>query len=347
MTRPSCFYRRTLPSSENTLYSLVHTRCFLQVGCICGCVAVVLLQPLTARAQRNEQHSDLQGTWSNGTLTPLQRPAEFREKPELTREQAVEYDRTRFEREDARQTEEFRQLQADFSPTWLENLTLDRGRTSLIIDPPTGLLPPLLPGAQARAAARPVAQEERYDNPEDADLVARCLVATRGTSSQSSPPIIPGPVFSPYYQIVQTDDYVMIYTEWVHDARIVRLHGRHLPPTIRLWLGDSIGHWEGRTLVVDTTNFRADTQTLNSGPRLHVVERFTRTDVDTIQYRVTADDPETWASPWTAEVLFKATQNPIFEFACHEGNYAIELFLKGTRFEDKAAEEEHSHRQPN
>ena len=149
--------------------------------------------------------------------------------------------------------------------------------------------------------------------------------------------MIPNPVFSTYYQIVQTTDRVMIFTEWMHDARIVRLNGVHLPATVREWLGDSIGRWEGRTLVVDTTNFRADTHFAGSTGNLHVVERFTRTDPATIQYRVTVDDPETWSAPWTAEFPFKATQKPLFEFACHEGNYAIENYLRGARFQERSS----------
>jgi hypothetical protein len=108
----------------------------------------------------------------------------------------------------------------------------------------------------------------------------------------------------------------------MHDARIIRLRGPHLPSAIRKWLGDSIGHWEGPTLVVDTRNFRADTQSMNSSERLHIVERFTRTDQDTVLYVATVDDPDTWATPWTAELTFRASRNRMFEFACHEGNYA-------------------------
>jgi hypothetical protein len=133
----------------------------------------------------------------------------------------------------------------------------------------------------------------------------------------------------------------MVFTEWMHDARIIRLHGPHVSASVRRWLGDSVGHWEGPTLVVDTTIFRADTHAVGTGEELHTVERWTRKAADTIEYRVTVDDPETWATPWTAEVLFKAARNPLFEFACHEGNYAIENFLRGARFEDKVREQEH------
>ena len=152
-----------------------------------------------------------------------------------------------------------------------------------------------------------------------------------------SPPLVPSPVIPAFYHIVQTDAYVLIFTEWVHDARIVRLNGTHLPPTFRSWLGDSIGHYEGQTLVVDTTNFRRDTHNLDSGERLHVVERFTRVDAKTLRYRVTVEDPDTWATPWTAEWPFRAIDARLFSVECHEGNYAIENFLRGARAEERRA----------
>jgi hypothetical protein len=132
-------------------------------------------------------------------------------------------------------------------------------------------------------------------------LAERCLLGNFGAGgSLASPPMVPSEVIPSFYQIVQTDTDVMILSEWIHDARIVRINGAHPAPTIRKWLGDSIGRYEGDTLVVDTSNFRRDTRNLNSGERLHVVERFTRVDAKTLRYRVTIDDPETWATAWTA-----------------------------------------------
>jgi hypothetical protein len=153
--------------------------------------------------------------------------------------------------------------------------------------------------------------------------------------STASPPMVPSEVAAAYYQIVQTDAYVLIFTEWIHDARIIRINGRHPSPALKRWLGDSIGHYEGATLVVDTTNFRADTHNLDSGERLHVVERFTRVDPKTLRYRVTVNDPDTWATPWTAEWRFSATEARIFGIECHEGNYAIENFLRGARAQER------------
>jgi hypothetical protein len=150
--------------------------------------------------------------------------------------------------------------------------------------------------------------------------------------------MVPSAAIPSFYRIVQTDTQVLIFAEWVHDARIIRLNGTHLPPAIRSWLGDSIGHYDGQTLVVDTTNFRRDTHNLDSGERLHVVERFTRIDAKTLWYRVTVEDPDTWANPWTAEWPFRAVDIALFSVECHEGNYAIENFLRGARAGERRAQ---------
>jgi hypothetical protein len=210
---------------------------------------------------------------------------------------------------------------------------MDGLRTSLIVDPPSGALPRLLPSAQARRAARP---RRSFDDPETLGLAERCLLGNFGLGgSLASPPLMPSVVIPAYYQIVQTDAYVLIFAEWVHDARVIRMNGTHVPSAIRKWLGDSIGHWESATLVVDTTNFRADTHNLDSGAGLHVVERFTKVDAKTLRYRVTVNDPETWATAWTAEWPFKTTGAKLFGVDCHEGNYAIENFMRGARAEER------------
>jgi hypothetical protein len=232
-------------------------------------------------------------------------------------------------------TADDRQTQVDVDGTYVETdaITLDGLRTSLIVDPTNGLLPRSLPAAVARAAARP---KRSFDDPEVLGLAERCLLGNFGVGgSLASPPMVPSQVIASYYQIVQTDSYVLIFAEWVHDARIVRMNSSHMPGAIRKWLGDSIGHWEGPTLVVDTTNFRSDTRNLGSGERLHVVERFTRVDAKTLRYRVTVEDPDTWATAWTAEWPFKALDARMFPVECHEGNYAIENFLRGARAEER------------
>jgi hypothetical protein len=298
----------------------------------------VVLAANTLSAQRGgvAPRPDLQGTWVAGVLTPLQRLPEFKDRAQFTPEEAAEYARTIADRLRSRlPTDVDRLTQADFDADYVETevIKLDGLRTSLIVDPPNGMLPPLLPAAQARVQARP---KRNFENPETFGLAERCLLANFGLGgSMASPPMVPSLVAAPYYEIVQTDDYVMIMAEWMHDARIIRINGTHLPPSVKKWLGDSIGHWEGATLVVDTTNFRPETHNLDSGERLHVVERFTRVDAKTMRYRVTVEDPETWATSWTAEWPFRTTDSRMFEMSCHEGNYAIENFLRGARAEEQ------------
>jgi len=291
----------------------------------------------TLRAQRNPPpHPDLQGTWNGGTMTPLERPPEFKNKTLFTAEEAAEYVRTAPERlKSPLPTDDDRLMQVDVDDTYVEReaMPFDRMRTSLIVEPSNGMLPPLLPAAQARLAARP---KRSFDDPEVLGLAERCLLGNFGIGgSMASPPMVPSPVFPGMYQIVQTDAYVLISAEWVHDARVIRMNRSHISPAVRSWLGDSIGYWDGGTLVVDTTNFRREVHNLNSGERLHVVERFTRVDARTLRYRVTVDDPDTWATPWIAEWSFKSTEARMFPVECHEGNYAVENFLRGARAEER------------
>ena len=221
---------------------------------------------------------DLQGTWNGSTMTPLQRPPEFKDRPAFTPEEAEEYVRTSADRVRSRLPSSVdRQMQVDIDAdsVEVEKMPLIGLRTSLIVDPPDGILPPLLPVAQARIAEKP---KRSFEDPETFGLAERCLLGNFGASggSAASPPMLPSVSIPSFYRIVQNDTHVLIFTEWVHDARIVRLNGTHLPPTIRRWLGDSIGHYEGQTLVVDTTNFRRDTRNLGSSERLHGVQWRTR-----------------------------------------------------------------------
>jgi hypothetical protein len=218
-------------------------------------------------------------------------------------------------------------------------------RTSLIVDPADGKVPAYTPAAQKRVAAllsRPTsdAQESNdpgleppgsYDDPERRPLGERCLL---GFGSTSGPPALPDYFYNNLHQIVQTRDTVMILSEMVHDARIVRMNAQHLPKTIRRWMGDSIGRWEGDTLVVDTTNFTDKTRFRGSTENLHVVERFSRVDGRTLLYRFTIEDPETWEKPWTGEFTWPATNEPIYEYACHEANYALGDILRGARLRE-------------
>ncbi len=278
---------------------------------------------------------NLEGTWNASTLTPLQRPPELRDKTAFSPEEAAEYVRTTTDRVRSRLPSTADRLtQVDIDDTFVETeaYTLDGLRTSLIVDPANGMLPSLVPAALARIGSRP---KRSFDDPETLSLSERCLLGNFGAGgSMASPPLLPSEVLPSYYQIVQTDSYVLIFTEWIHDARIIRINGVHTPPVIRKWLGDSIGRYEGDTLVVDTPNFRRETHNLDSGERLHVSERFTRINAKTVRYRVTVDDPDTWATAWTAEWLFRASVARLFPVECHEGNYAIENFLRGARAEE-------------
>ena len=304
-------------------------------------VAVVLAAGRPVITQHSVSVPDLQGTWNGSTLTPLQRPQHVKDRSMFTPEEAADYVRTSADRIRSRlPSDADRQMQTDIDDTSVEveQMPLVGLRTSLIVDPSNGMLPPLLPAAVARIAQRP---KRSFDNPETLGLAERCLLGMFSASggSLASPPMVPSASLPSFYEIVQTDTHVMIFTEWVHDARVVRLSGTHLPSTIRSWLGDSIGHYEGDALVVDTTNFRRETHNLDSGERLHVVERFTRAGATTLLYRVTVEDPDTWASPWTAEWPFRATDARLFSVECHEGNYAIENFLRGARAEERRARE--------
>jgi hypothetical protein len=222
-------------------------------------------------------------------------------------------------------------------------ITVDgQKRSSLVMDPPDGHMPPMKPEARKRNAAfaaggavAPDASESAaagppgaFDGPELRPLAERCLL---GFGSTSGPPTLPNYFYNNLKQIVQTKDSVLILNEMVHDARVVRMNAEHLPATIRKWNGDSIGHWDGDTLVVDTTNFTGKTRFNGSGEQLHVVERFTRVDPKTVLYRFTVDDPTTWDRAWTGEYPWRATDEKLYEYACHEGNYSLGGMLRGAR----------------
>jgi len=298
---------------------------------------VVSLAAVVAAAPRVP---NLEGTWNGSTLTPLQRPAEFKDRATFTPQEAAEFVRRRPERAATRlPSDADRATQIDLDDIFVEteSMAIDRLRTSLIVDPPNGMLPPLLPVARSRIGARP---KRSLDDPETLGLSERCLMGNFGLGgSLASPPIVPSEVIPAIYRIVQNDAYVLIFTEWVHDARMVRMNATHLAPTIRKWLGDSIGRYDGDTLIVDTTNFRRETHNLDSSERLHVVERFTRVNANTLMYRVTVDDPDTWATAWTAEWPFHSTTAKLFPAECHEGNYSMENMLRGARADERRQRE--------
>jgi hypothetical protein len=210
-------------------------------------------------------------------------------------------------------------------------------RTSMIVDPPDGRLPPLSAEGQRRAAERTAARKSRggpHDSVQNEPLGARCILMDR-----NGPPMLAG-AYNNDYQIMQAPGYVMILTEMLHDARIIPLDGRpHLPPNVRQWTGSYRGRWEGQTLVIETTNLTDKFAFQGSSENMRLTERFTRVDQDTLLYQFTVDDPATWTRPWSAEVPWRRTKGPIFEHACHEGNYGLYNTLAGARAEEKRAAE--------
>ena len=278
-------------------------------------------------------HPDLQGTWVNRNATPLERPKQLEGRALLTDAEVAELK--------ARAARIFNDGHSDMpggddeylaalenvqtynrsSATGPSDIRVDRdfdNHTSLIVDPPDGKIPPYTPEGQRRRAVLGAAtsHQTRATRVEDLTPIERCI--TWGV-----PMPRPGP-FTSFYQIAQSPDYVMFLMEAVHDARIIPLDGRpHLPASVRSWNGDSRGHWEGQTLVVDTTNFSPKTNFMGSAENLHLTERFSRVAPDEIRYEFTVDDPTTWTKPWTAVLRLKHTDQQIYELACHEGNFEI------------------------
>lgn len=359
----------------------------------CGCLATLssvlalaILAPLSVAGQNSRWtvprtpwgDPDLMGTYTNRTFTPVQRPVELGDREFLTREEKVRLEQARIERN--RQLDEApaertvaggvakrrAHERSDGSTTgyynnfWLDWGTTSTGRTSLIVDPPNGRLPPVTPEFARHAARRreqmlargvpktdwTVTGNGLADSWLDFQLNDRCIVWSAG------PPMLPGP-YNNTYMIFQTPEYVAILVEMIHDVRIIPLDGRpHLPSRIRQYLGDMRGHWEGNTLVVETTNIRRtegeggaqgndEIETRASNGRtddtLRVVERFTRVSENTIAYRFTIEDPSHWTRPFSGEFPFVRTNEKLYEFACHEGNYSVPNTLSGARAEEERA----------
>ena len=283
---------------------------------------------------------DLQGFWTNTTYTPLERPKDVN-KEFFTQEEALELSK-RAAAEEGEQTEPGTILDVHYDFT---QFGLDRSqggmalnlRTSMIVDPDDGRLPPLSAEGKKRAAERAEARR-RMGGPLDAaqnqPLSVRCMLMDR-----NGPPMLAG-AYNNTYQIVQVPGYVMILVEMLHGVRIIPLDGRpQLPQNVRMWQGSSRGHWEGETLVIETANFTDKAPFQGSTENMRLVERFTRVADDTMRYQFRVEDPSTWTRPWSAEVPWKKTIGPIFEHACHEGNYGLGNSLSGARAEEKRAAE--------
>jgi ribosomal protein L28 len=277
---------------------------------------------------------DLTGNWTNATYTPLERPPNLGTKEFYTKEEAAAVEKDRVAQFNSQAADDIHYDNA----IW-QNENYDKGlsslRTSLVIDPPDGRIPALTDEARRRALPPQAgAPDRRTDSYENRTLAERCI-----TWGNDGPPIMPVG-YNANLDILQGPGYVVVRTEMIHSARIIPIDGvrPHVGHNIRKWNGDSRGHWEGNTLVVETTNFNDRVRFRNSTTALRVVERFTRVDADTITYTFTVEDPATWTKPWTAEVPMMKTTGPIYEYACHEGNYGLANILRAARVEEKATE---------
>lgn len=289
---------------------------------------------------------DLQGTWTNNTITPLTRPTEFANLV-LSREQAqaLEQQVAQFTEEQDQPSDPDRpppsKDQIDLADSY-NNFWFDDGtrvaiyngeyRSSLLVEPEDGRIPDYTPQAMSRIDSGRVERDQLgpFSGPEARPLPERCLLSF---GSSSGPPMLPI-LYNNHYQIVQAPGYVMILVEMVHDARIVRIDDEPLPEVFKPWLGDSIGHWEGDTLVVETRNINPNQRFRNSSDNMTVTERFTRVADDTINYSFTVSDPDTFVADFSGEIPMKLTDDRLYEYACHEGNYALPGVLAGARIDD-------------
>ena len=320
----------------------------------------IVLAALCATASAAGTQPNLEGTWTNATITPFERPEKYGSQLVLTPQEADELEhaeakfnaaadaptdpKTKVEDLPASCGRGFSGANCGYNNFWVDPGTKlisinGERRSSMLVDPPNGRMPPLTDAGKQRLAARMAARSRgdgggAADGPEMRSHGERCILSF---GSSAGPPMIPL-LYNNNYQIVQTKDSVMILVEMVHDARVVRLNSKHRPSNVRTWMGDSIGWYEGETLVVETTNFRPDQSFRASSQNLKVTERFTRIDPNQVLYRFTVEDPDTFTRPFSGEVAMNATAEKIYEYACHEGNYALPGILAGARAqEDEAA----------
>jgi hypothetical protein len=305
---------------------------------------VFILACAVALIGQGQPPVDLEGVWDFSTITPLERPSGLGDKQTFTDAEAANFERE----ENLRQNRDLidpkkgggQYLPGSVIPYnefWYERGSKIVGskRTSLIVDPPDGRIPPLTPEAATRLDAQAAAARDeqlgvvRADSPESRSLADRCILGFN-----AGPPMTPG-AYNNYVRISQAPGLVTLVVEMIHDARIIPVDGSpHLPASIRQYKGDSRGRWDGRTFVIDTTNFLRETSFRGSSANLHLVERFTRVDANTLLYEFTVNDPKTWTRPWTAVVPMTKADSPMFEYACHEGNYALRNILSGARAQE-------------
>lgn len=287
---------------------------------------------------------DLQGVWDFRTVTPMERPSEFADKAVLSDEEAETFEKQRAEATNADTNRDktagglvngapaTADVALAYNEFWYDRGTKVVGtkRTSLVTDPPDGKIPPLTPEAKLRLAEQQVARERPARGPEDRSVGERCIMGFN-----SGPPIVPGG-YNQNMQIFQTRGNLAILNEMVHNVRMVPIDGSpHVG--VRQWAGVSRGRWEGETLVVETKNFSGVTAFRGSSPNLHLTERFTRVADDTLLYEFTVDDPTTWTRPWTAQIPMRKSNDALYEYACHEGNYGMEGILSSARAMEKSS----------
>ena len=310
-------------------------------------VVVVSLTAGPAAAQSEAPRTawgapDLQGIWDFRTITPMERPEELGERAFLTEEEAANLEQATVDRNERLLLQAAQRTEAGGNVGAYNNFWMDRGtrtvsnrRTSLIVDPPHGRIPPVTAAGQARKDALAERRGRPAYGPEDRSMGERCILGFN-----AGPPMEPR-AYNNHAQLFQTPNHVVILNEMVNDARIVPLDGRdNLPGHVTQWRGDSRGRWEGDTLVVETRNFHTDTafsERQGSSPDMLLTERFTRVDDGTLLYEATMDDASTWTQPWTFEVTMFRTEEPVFEYACHEGNIGMDGILAGARADDARA----------
>ena len=335
---------------------MVRPAVLLQV--LAAVAAFTLGSELAADAQNGPPRTswgkpDLQGVWDFRTITRMERPEEYGEQEFLTPEEAAALDQAAVDREtalwnlSAQRTEAgenvdrraavgaARGAPGSYNQFWIDSGTrsIDTRRTSLIVYPPNGRYPNLTQSGQQRAEERRTyAAEHPADSWEDFSSGVRCILGFN-----AGPPFTPS-AYNNNMQLFQTEDTVVVMTEMVNTARVIPLDGRnHLDPDVLQWSGDSRGHWEGDTLVVVTRNFDPKRKWRGTTASTRLIERFTRMDTETLEYEFTVTDPETWASSWTASVPLRLNPEPMFEYACHEGNYSMPVMLGGARVEEATA----------
>ncbi len=317
-----------------------HTSVGWRIGAgACGLLLATAVAAAAGQAPGEGAGRDLQGVWDFRSAIPFERPDELAGRATLSPEEAAAFAQ---ERVDAQNVDLWRDengrlpVSGGYNNFWYDRGTTlgDERRTSLVVDPPDGKIPARSAEAEARGERQGELRARDAFGPEDRGAFERCIMGFN-----SGPPMNPS-AYNNNMQLFQTGDHVVILNEMVHDARVVPLDGSpHLPDHVRQWKGDPRGRWEGDTRGVETRNFTTKTSFRGSGPDMRLVERFTRLDADRLLYEYTVDDPASFARPWSVRVIMRRSDSPLFEYACHEGNYGMENLLVSARVRDRQREQ--------